>query len=188
MNWNEKANRMVMEALLRPLNEAEREAIEYATRRHYSDLMTDHPWTGEVLRSLTWSGGGMLVEFEHGRWGAARTDGDCCAQVWFEAVEPAEFGGVIIGVRQCEWVELSESEWSPRHLDDVQEVYFWSVITTKGTFDIETRLSHNGYYGGNVLFSEPTSGDDSRWWDPTWNDWNRREPCKRGNMPRGYCD
>jgi len=104
--------------------------------------------------------------------------------VWFESCSDVIEDAVIVAVVAKEWVELKDVD------GDVEEVLFWTIVTDRGTIDIETRLSHNGYYGGGVQWSLPTSDDDSPWWDSWKNEHyavnKHTKPAVRGSMPEGY--
>lgn len=76
------------------------------------------------------------------------TEGDCCAECWFESIE-GEPGGVVVEVEEKGW-QLHAGSYDECN---VTETGFWTIKTTRGYIDVETRLSHNGYYGGWINFT-----------------------------------
>lgn len=78
-----------------------------------------------------------------------KTEADCCNEVWFEDIENAQclINSSIYSIEEKKWNMISDTG------DEVcLENAFWTIKTSKGYTDIEVRNSHNGYYGGNVLF------------------------------------
>lgn len=73
--------------------------------------------------------------------------GDCCANCFL-----ANFNGIdsLIG---STILEVNHSEWTNLSNDDDYEVVDsmgTNIKTTKGYVSFETRVSHNGYYGGSI--------------------------------------
>lgn len=79
-------------------------------------------------------------------------EGDCCAHCYIAHISGTEFlvGSTIISAENTEWSDISrkEDEW------DVLEFMGTKLKTSKGYVDIETRLSHNGYYSGMINVSK----------------------------------
>lgn len=78
-------------------------------------------------------------------------DGDCCAHCYIQHISmPAKLIGSII-------LEAEHSTWSyiknDRDNCEVEEAMGTKIKTDQGYFDIETRVSHNGYYGGMINIS-----------------------------------
>jgi hypothetical protein len=79
--------------------------------------------------------------------------GDCCAKCFVAHVNGVpKRKAVIFGAHTTEWVE--KSSWFKKDTDDVVETMGLTLITSEGTMTIETRVEHNGYYGGNVELSD----------------------------------
>lgn len=139
------AQRLIQEAKLGTLNSEDKEQLCRLLLRTYSDGMRSHPWVGEFLTSLEWGEDLIQATFGNGKIGTALPWGDCCAVCWFESVGELSEPAVILAVIEKNWEDFSEGEYG-----DVVEVCFWELVTEKETIQIETRLSHNGYYGGDV--------------------------------------
>lgn len=158
---NERLHRLIQMAHGDLLDDESRKELRVlAKRAHYhDDMIVNHSWVGEVLLGIECDGGGELrAKFAHGRKGRAEAWGDCCASVWFEHIEITNaLGGVVLAVLEKGWDDYTK----PFEYGDVEEVCFWTIITDKGTVDIETRLSHNGYYGGYVDWHEPTEDHEA---------------------------
>lgn len=74
--------------------------------------------------------------------------GECCAQAFFESINNIEY---IYGtVSKVE--ELSFRRTLREEDGDVEELFGIKLTTNKGIVDIEMRLDHNGYYGGESIF------------------------------------
>lgn len=88
--------------------------------------------------------------------------GDCCANAYFEAPEQAGFDQII----GHEVTACDERGGGTFEGDDVaNDVTFYSIKTARGVADVELRVSHNGYYGGDVA---PTKVDASGIKPPSW--------------------
>lgn len=86
-------------------------------------------------------------------------NGDCCAQCYMCHISGSEalIGATILEVHNAEWVELSNEDC------EVVESMGTKFRTTKGYVDFETRLEHNGYYGGEITVDEEGFKDQYRW-------------------------
>lgn len=81
-----------------------------------------------------------------------RWEGDCRANCFIAHINGAEFliGSTILSAENSEWSDLNRNE------DDyeVLETMGTKFKTSKGYVDIETRVSHDGYYGGMINISK----------------------------------
>jgi hypothetical protein len=80
--------------------------------------------------------------------------------VWFNHVNGVETvlgegnlfdilrGAMVTGVEDKGWTEDREDGY------DVIQDGFWTIATDRGYIDLEVRNSHNGYYGGSVVYDE----------------------------------
>ena len=96
----------------------------------------------------------------NGRHYCFRTKNDCCNTVWFNHVNGVETvlgegnlfdilrGAMITGVENKGWTEDRADSY------DVIQDGFWTISTDRGYIDLEVRNSHNGYYGGSVMYDE----------------------------------
>lgn len=96
----------------------------------------------------------------NGRHYCFRTKNDCCNTVWFNHVNGVETvlgegnlfdilrGAMVTGVEDKGWTEDREDGY------DVIQDGFWTIATDRGYIDLEVRNSHNGYYGGSVVYDE----------------------------------
>lgn len=86
--------------------------------------------------------------------------GDCCNTVWFNHMSGTECfvnqyaldiiaGTLISSVEAKDSVRVSVDEYYTEVVDDS----FFTMITDRGFVDFELRNSHNGFYGGNVVFA-----------------------------------
>ena len=96
----------------------------------------------------------------NGRHYCFRTKNDCCNTVWFNHVNGVETvlgegnvfdilrGAMVTGVESKGWTDdrTDEDGW------DVIQDGFWTIATDRGYIDLEVRNSHNGYYGGSVVY------------------------------------
>jgi hypothetical protein len=78
--------------------------------------------------------------------------GDCCASCFIEHFNGVEFliDATILSAENTEWSYLKRNEDDY----DVIETMGTKIKTNKGYVDIETRVSHNGYYGGMINVSD----------------------------------
>ena len=98
----------------------------------------------------------------NGRHYCFRTENDCCNTVWFNHVNGVATvlgegnvfdilrGAMVTGVEAKGWTDdrSDEDGW------DVIQDGFWTIATDRGYIDLEVRNSHNGYYGGSVVYDE----------------------------------
>jgi hypothetical protein len=85
--------------------------------------------------------------------------------VWFNHVNGVETvlgegnlfdilrGAMVTGVEDKGWTEDREDGY------DVIQDGFWTITTDRGYIDLEVRNSHNGYYGGSVVYDEESKID-----------------------------
>lgn len=89
----------------------------------------------------------MLLETDEGNF-FLNWEGDCCAHCYIAHINGANLlvGSTVLSAENTEWSDLSRNEEDY----DVVETMGTKLKTTNGYVDIETRVSHNGYYGGMV--------------------------------------
>jgi hypothetical protein len=98
----------------------------------------------------------------NGRHYCFRTENDCCNTVWFNHVNGVETvlgAGNLFDILRGAMVTAVESKgWTDDRTDedgyDVIQDGFWTISTDRGYIDLEVRNSHNGYYGGSVVYDE----------------------------------
>ena len=96
----------------------------------------------------------------NGRHYCFRTENDCCNTVWFNHVNGVETvlgEGNVFDILRGAMVNSVESKgWTDDRTDedgyDVIQDGFWTIATDRGYIDLEVRNSHNGYYGGSVVY------------------------------------
>lgn len=81
-------------------------------------------------------------------------EGSCCARCYLANVGGADAlqGATIESAEDAEWVDVErpgEDEWGP-----VIESMGTKIRTSKGYVTFETRVEHNGYYGGRIMVSD----------------------------------
>lgn len=78
--------------------------------------------------------------------------GDCCARCFLANVAGADalVDATIKSAENAEWKTLKDDEAA----DDVVETMGTTIKTDKGTVTFESRLEHNGYYGGEIQVSD----------------------------------
>jgi hypothetical protein len=92
--------------------------------------------------------------------------GDCCAQCFLANVSGAEFlvGSTILSAEHSEWKTLETSDKY-----GVMESMGTKIKTSKGYVNFESRVSHNGYYGGWIQICDTSPLDQyGRNIDPKW--------------------
>ena len=97
-----------------------------------------------------------------GRHYCFRTENDCCNTVWFNHVNGVETvlgeGNVFDILRGAMVTGVESKGWTDDRTDedgyDVIQDGFWTIATDRGYIDLEVRNSHNGYYGGSVVYDE----------------------------------
>jgi hypothetical protein len=95
-----------------------------------------------------------------GRHYCFRTENDCCNTVWFNHVNGVETvlgeGNVFDILRGAMVTAVESKGWTDDRTDedgyDVIQDGFWTIATDRGYIDLEVRNSHNGYYGGSVVY------------------------------------
>jgi len=98
----------------------------------------------------------------NGRHYCFRTENDCCNTVWFNHVNGVETvlgeGNVFDILRGAMVTGVESKGWTDDRTDedgyDVIQDGFWTISTDRGYIDLEVRNSHNGYYGGSVVYDE----------------------------------
>jgi hypothetical protein len=98
----------------------------------------------------------------NGRHYCFRTKNDCCNTVWFNHVNGVETvlgeGNVFDILRGAMVTAVESKGWTDDRTDedgyDVIQDGFWTIATDRGYIDLEVRNSHNGYYGGSVVYDE----------------------------------
>ena len=96
----------------------------------------------------------------NGRHYCFRTENDCCNTVWFNHVNGVETvlgeGNVFDILRGALVTAVESKGWTDDRTDedgyDVIQDGFWTIATDRGYIDLEVRNSHNGYYGGSVVY------------------------------------
>jgi hypothetical protein len=96
----------------------------------------------------------------NGRHYCFRTENDCCNTVWFNHVNGVETvlgeGNVFDILRGAMVTGVESKGWTNDRTDedgyDVIQDGFWTIATDRGYIDLEVRNSHNGYYGGSVVY------------------------------------
>ena len=96
----------------------------------------------------------------NGRHYCFRTKNDCCNTVWFNHVNGVETvlgeGNVFDILRGAMVTGVEDKGWTEDRTDedgyDVIQDGFWTIATDRGYIDLEVRNSHNGYYGGSVVY------------------------------------
>lgn len=79
-------------------------------------------------------------------------EGDCCAQCYIAHINGSDLliGATILEAENTEWSDLKKDKDNY----EVLETMGTKFKTTKGYVDIETRVSHNGFYGGMINVSK----------------------------------
>ncbi len=86
--------------------------------------------------------------------------GDCCAECYLAHINGAEnlIGGLILEANNSEWSDVSRNEEY-----EVIESMGTNIKTDKGYVTFESRVSHNGYYGGRINVSDMCPADQYSW-------------------------
>lgn len=81
--------------------------------------------------------------------------GDCCAHCYLAHVNGSGFlvNAVITKAENTKWSDESKGEY------EVIEKMGTTIHTTKGTVTFESRVEHNGYYGGEITVSDDVAID-----------------------------
>jgi hypothetical protein len=88
-------------------------------------------------------------------------EGSCCAHCYLYHITGSEYlvGATITEVTNANWSDL------PRGEDDygVTESMGTNIRTDKGWVTFESRVEHNGYYGGEIRVSDDEPMDQYGW-------------------------
>ena len=103
----------------------------------------------------------------NGRHYCFRTKNDCCNTVWFNHINGVETvlgeGNLFDILRGAMVTGVEDKGWTDDRTDedgyDVIQDGFWTIATDRGYIDLEVRNSHNGYYGGSVVYDEESKID-----------------------------
>ena len=114
---------------------------------------------GLFIGDQAWS---LVFRDINGRHYCFRTKNDCCNTVWFNHVNGVETvlgeGNVFDILRGAMVTGVEDKGWTDDRTDedgyDVIQDGFWTISTDRGYIDLEVRNSHNGYYGGSVVYDE----------------------------------
>ena len=119
---------------------------------------------GKRINGLFIGDGAWALVFRdiNGRHYCFRTQNDCCNTVWFNHVNGVETvlgeGNVFDILRGAMITGVESKGWTDDRTDengyDVVQDGFWTIATDRGYLDLEVRNSHNGYYGGSVVYDE----------------------------------
>lgn len=83
--------------------------------------------------------------------------GDCCAHCYLAHVSGSDelIGSTVLSVENTKWNYIRNTPDLVRdECSDVTENMGTSVKTNSGYITFETRLEHNGYYGGTINITE----------------------------------
>ncbi len=80
--------------------------------------------------------------------------GDCCAHCYLANVSGSELliGSTILEAENMEWKDVKRDEEEC----EVIESMGTKIKTSRGYVNFESRLKHNGYYGGQINISSST--------------------------------
>ena len=98
----------------------------------------------------------------NGRHYCFRTQNDCCNTVWFNHLNGVATvlgdGNLFDILRGAMVTAVEDKGWTDDRSDEdgyeVVQDGFWTIATDRGYLDLEVRNSHNGYYGGSVVYDE----------------------------------
>ncbi len=121
------------------------------------DVLVGKRINGLFIGDSAWS---LVFRDIHGRHYCFRTENDCCNTVWFNHVNGVETvlgeGNVFDILRGAMVTGVESKGWTDDRTDedgyDVIQDGFWTIATDRGYIDLEVRNSHNGYYGGSVVY------------------------------------
>ena len=123
------------------------------------DVLVGKRINGLFIGDSAWA---LVFRDINGRHYCFRTENDCCNTVWFNHVNGVETvlgEGNLFDILRGAMVTAVESKgWTDDRTDedgyDVIQDGFWTIATDRGYIDLEVRNSHNGYYGGSVVYKE----------------------------------
>lgn len=95
----------------------------------------------KALRFDTVDGGEIIV----------RVDGDCCSDSWVDGVELPALGFPCV-VLEVNDLYLADQDF--HHEDGLIQCYGCQIKTTSGDMVIDYRNESNGYYGGNLCWTD----------------------------------
>ena len=123
------------------------------------DILVGKRINGLFIGDSAWA---LVFRDINGRHYCFRTENDCCNTVWFNHVNGVETvlgeGNVFDILRGAMVTGVESKGWTDDRTDedgyDVIQDGFWTISTDRGYIDLEVRNSHNGYYGGSVVYDE----------------------------------
>ena len=121
------------------------------------DVLVGKRINGLFIGDSAWA---LVFRDINGRHYCFRTENDCCNTVWFNHVNGVETvlgeGNVFDILRGAMVTAVEAKGWTDDRTDedgwDVIQDGFWTIATDRGYIDLEVRNSHNGYYGGSVVY------------------------------------
>lgn len=84
--------------------------------------------------------------------------GDCCARAYFADIEEAGFDQ-IVGQKVLTTDDNYGGEFEGS--DRQNDVFFYVIKTAKGMANVELRVAHNGYYGGQISLESVTEPSET---------------------------
>ena len=123
------------------------------------DVLVGKRINGLFIGDSAWA---LVFRDINGRHYCFRTENDCCNTVWFNHVNGVETvlgeGNVFDILRGAMITAVESKGWTDDRTDEdgynVIQDGFWTIATDRGYIDLEVRNSHNGYYGGSVVYDE----------------------------------
>jgi len=121
------------------------------------DVLVGKRINGLFIGDDSWA---LVFRDINGRHYCFRTENDCCNTVWFNHVNGVATvlgeGNVFDILRGAMVTGVEAKGWTDDRTDedgyDVIQDGFWTIATDRGYIDLEVRNSHNGYYGGSVVY------------------------------------
>lgn len=77
--------------------------------------------------------------------------GSCCAHCYLVHIDGSEAlceGAIVLSAENTEWSDILHTD------DETIETMGTKIRTDKGLCSFESRVEHNGYYGGDILVSD----------------------------------
>ena len=84
-----------------------------------------------------------------------QAEGDCCSSSWFNGINGVQN---LLGAEVLDYVTKVEREEN----DGEIRYYGFTLMTSKGSCDIDFRNDSNGYYGGSCEYMGKTNITDTR--------------------------